>query len=88
MTQDFRDQLVKQVHAHAEKAKVGIRKIRQHARDAAKRGNFSDDATHVIEKEVCSVIYEADTLQIQRITDELIKNVDSVTTSKEKELKT
>jgi len=88
MTQDYRNELIKQVHAFAEKAKVGVRKIRQHARDAVKKGKFADDDAHAIEKEVCTHTSLVNPSQIQRITDELIKSVDAVAVVKEKELKT
>ena len=54
MSRELRERMAKQAKAHAEKAKVGIRKARQKAVSDVRKENVSEDATRKIEKHVSS----------------------------------
>ncbi len=77
-TEERRKELAKQVQKMGEDAKVAIRNIRRDANDAIKKmkkdGALTEDEQKSSEKEV------------QDITDKYIKNVDAVTSKKEKEI--
>ncbi|MCQ5167861.1 ribosome recycling factor, partial [Roseburia hominis] len=66
LTEERRKELVKQVKAELEKAKVAVRNVRREAMDDLKKGNkngdFNDDEFHKLEDKV------------QKETDEGIKN--------------
>ncbi|MFZ2352846.1 ribosome recycling factor [Paucilactobacillus nenjiangensis] len=78
LTEERRKELVKDVKAEAEKAKVAVRNVRREAMDDLKKGNkagdFNDDEFHELEDKV------------QKITDSGIKEVDAIAADKEKEL--
>ncbi len=78
LTEERRKDLVKQVKKYAEDGKVAIRNIRRDAMDdfkaLKKAGELTEDDLKNAEKE------------LQKLTDEFIKEVDNVTASKEKEL--
>ena len=78
LTEERRKDLVKQVKKYAEDGKVAIRNIRRDAMDdfkaLKKSGELTEDDLKNAEKE------------LQKLTDEFIKEVDNVTASKEKEL--
>ena len=78
LTEDRRKELVKDVKAELEKAKVAIRNVRREAMDDLKKGNkngdFNDDEFHDLEK------------QVQNETDAGIKNLEDIAAAKEKEL--
>ena len=78
LTEDRRKELVKQVKAELEKAKVAVRNVRREAMDDLKKGNkngdFNDDEFHKLEDKV------------QKETDEGIKNLEKIADEKEKEL--
>lgn len=78
LTEDRRKELVKEVKAELEKAKVAVRNVRREAMDDLKRGNkagdFNDDEFHDLEK------------QVQNETDAGIKNLAAIATAKETEL--
>lgn len=80
LTEESRKDLVKQVHAKAEEAKVAVRNVRRDAMDSLKKGHkngdFTDDQVHDLEEEA------------QKITNAGIKNVESIADDKEKELMT
>ena len=70
--------MVKDVKAEMEKAKVAVRNVRREAMDDLKKGNkdgdFNDDEFHDLEK------------QVQEETDAGIKNLEQIAADKEKEL--
>jgi len=78
LTEERRKELVKVVHKIAEESKVAIRQIRRDANETLKRmkknKEISEDDLHRGQEEV------------QKITDEFIKNVDEVTKKKEEEI--
>ena len=78
LTEERRKDLVKVVKGEAENAKIAIRNIRRDANSDIKALNkekeISDDEMHQGEDEV------------QKITDEFVKQVDAVLAEKEKEL--
>ena len=78
LTEERRKDLVKQVKKYAEDGKVAIRNIRRDAMDdfkaLKKAGELTEDDLKNAEKE------------LQKLTDEFVKEVDNVTASKEKEL--
>lgn len=78
LTEDRRKELVKDVKAELEKAKVAVRNVRREAMDdlkkGSKNGDFNDDEFHDLEKEV------------QNETDAGIKNLEDIANAKEKEL--
>ena len=77
-TEERRKELVKQVQKMAEDAKVAIRNIRRDANDLCKKlkkdGDMTEDEQKASEKSV------------QDLTDKYIKDVDAVTSKKEKEI--
>ena len=77
-TEERRRELAKQVQKMGEDAKVAIRNIRRDANDAAKKmkkdGELTEDDVKNAEK------------SIQDLTDKYIKNVDAVSSRKEKEI--
>lgn len=78
LTEERRKELVKDVKAELENAKVAIRNVRREAMDQLKKGNkdgdFAEDEFHDLEKKV------------QAETDEGIKNLETIAAAKEKEL--
>ena len=77
-TEERRRELVKQVQKFGEDAKVAIRNIRRDANDLCKKlkkdGEMTEDEQKASEK------------SIQDLTDKYIKEVDAVTSKKEKEI--
>lgn len=77
-TEERRKELVKTVQKYGEDAKVAIRNIRRDANDLCKKlkkdGEMTEDEQKASEK------------SIQDLTDKYIKEVDSVTSKKEKEI--
>lgn len=77
-TEERRRELVKQVQKMGEDAKVAIRNIRRDANDLSKKmkkdGELTEDDVKNAEK------------SIQDLTDKYVKNVDAVTSKKEKEI--
>ena len=78
LTEERRKELVKQVHKYGEEGKVAIRNIRRDAMDSfkaqKKKSEITEDDLKDIEKD------------LQKITDDYIKNIDKLTAAKEKEL--
>ena len=78
LTEERRKELVKQVKKYAEDAKVAVRNIRREAMDKfkaqKKAGDITEDDQKDMEKE------------LQKLTDDNIKDVDKLTDAKEKEL--
>lgn len=78
LTEERRKDLVKQVKKYGEEAKVAIRNIRRDAMDKfkaqKKKSEITEDDLKDIEKDM------------QKLTDEHIKEIDALTAKKEKEL--
>ena len=77
-TEERRRELVKQVQKMGEDAKVAIRNIRRDANDLAKKMKKDSEMTEDEQK--------ASEKSIQDLTDKYIKEIDSVTARKEKEI--
>ena len=75
LTEERRRELTKQARKYGEEAKVAIRNIRREYVDLVKE---SDEMTEDYQKRVLD--------EIQKVTDEAIKNVDTVVAEKEKEM--
>jgi ribosome recycling factor len=77
MTEETRNQYVKQSRSEAEKAKVAVRNLRRSANDALKKDStLSEDDRHKASN------------KIQDITDKFIAKIDAMLVKKEKELMT
>ncbi|MEJ6400730.1 ribosome recycling factor [Nicoliella lavandulae] len=78
LTEERRQELAKQVKAVGEESKVAVRNVRREAMDAVKKGSkdddFTEDEVHRLED------------QVQKITDDAIKGVDTIVSDKEKEI--
>ena len=78
LTEERRVELGKVAHKYAEQGRISIRNVRRHGMDelkkAEKDGSLSEDDHHVWADEV------------QKITDEKIKEVDELLATKEKEI--
>ena len=78
LTEERRKELVKKVKKYAEEAKVAIRNVRRDSiedyKKQKKNGEITEDDMKKIEKD------------IQNLTDKYIKEIDSVTADKEKEI--
>ena len=78
LTQERRQEIVKQVHKKAEESRVVVRNLRRDANDAVKK----------LEKD--KLISEDEVKKgqedVQKLTDKYIKEVDSIMTAKEKEV--
>jgi ribosome recycling factor len=77
-TEERRKELVKQIQKMAEDAKVAIRNVRRDANDLCKKlkkdGEMTEDEQKTSEK------------SIQDLTDKYIKDIDAITSKKEKEI--
>ena len=78
LTEERRRDLVKQTKKYGEEAKVAIRNIRRDAIDKFKKQQKSSEITEDDYK-----IAEKD---IQKLTDDFIKEIDKISEKKEKEL--
>lgn len=78
LTEETRKNLAKDVKKVAENSKVAIRNIRRDAIDEAKK---AEKAKEITEDELKTL--EKD---IQKVTDDAVKHIDSMTATKEKEL--
>jgi len=78
LTEERRKELAKEVKKEAENSKVAVRNVRRDAMDELKKkqknGDLTEDELRKLEKEV------------QKITDDSIKNIDTITAKKEQEL--
>lgn len=78
LTEERRKDLIKQIKKYAEEAKIAIRNIRRDAmdkfKDQKKKSEITEDDFKVIEKD------------IQKLTDDYIKEIDNISADKEKEL--
>lgn len=80
LTEDRRRELVKQVKADAETAKVSIRNARRDTNDAIKKSIKMDNTPEDVAKDA-----EA---EVQKLHDRYIKKVDELFSAKEKEIMT
>ena len=78
LTEERRKDLIKQVKKYAEEAKVAIRNIRrdamEHYKELKKKSEITEDDLKDIEKDM------------QKLTDDYIKEIDNIAAKKEKEL--
>ena len=78
LTEERRKELVKQIHKYSENGKVAIRNIRRDAMEAFKKkqkaSEITEDDLKVAEKD------------LQKLTDDMCKEVDALLEKKEKEL--
>ena len=78
LTEERRKELVKQIHKYSENGKVAIRNIRRDAMDKfkaqKKKSEITEDDLKIIEKD------------LQKLTDDYIKEVERIADEKEKEL--
>ncbi|KRL64019.1 ribosome recycling factor [Lactobacillus psittaci] len=78
LTGERREEIAKQVGKQAEQAKIAIRNVRREAMDALKKqeknGDITEDEQRSLEKDV------------QKVTDESTKKVDSLADEKRKEI--
>ena len=75
LTEERRKELTKQARKYGEESKVAVRNIRREYVDLVKE---SDEMTEDYQKRVLD--------EIQKVTDEAIKNIDTVVSEKEKEM--
>jgi ribosome recycling factor len=80
LTEDRRKDLKKQVQKSGEEAKVAIRNIRRDAMDLAKKMKKDSEMTEDEQK--------ASEKAVQDLTDKFIKQIDTITATKEKEIMT
>ena len=78
LTEERRRDLVKQTKKYGEESKVAIRNIR---RDAVEKFKKQQKASEITEDD-----YEIAEKDIQKLTDDYIKEIDKITDKKEKEL--
>ncbi|MEI5995536.1 ribosome recycling factor [Candidatus Enterococcus mansonii] len=78
LTEERRKELAKDVKKAAENAKIAVRNIRRDAIDDLKKQQKNNEIT---EDELRNLEKEA-----QKLTDDSVKNIDSITAEKEKEL--
>ncbi|EOH99856.1 ribosome-recycling factor [Enterococcus haemoperoxidus ATCC BAA-382] len=78
LTEERRKELAKDVKKAAENAKIAVRNIRRDAIDELKKQQKNNDIT---EDELRNLEKEA-----QKLTDDSVKNIDTITSEKEKEL--
>ncbi len=78
LTEERRKDLIKQIKKYAEEAKVAIRNIRRDAmeyyKDLKKKTEITEDDLKDVEKD------------LQKLTDDYIKEIDAIAAKKEKEL--
>ena len=75
LTEERRKELCKQVSRYSEDAKVSIRNIRRDANDTVKKNKeVSEDTRKGLEED------------IQKLTDEFVKKIDSIAKDKEKDI--
>lgn len=78
LTEERRKDLIKQIKKYAEEAKVAIRNIRRDAiesfKEQKKKSEITEDDFKIVEKDM------------QKLTDDYVKEIDSIAAQKEKEL--
>lgn len=80
LTEETRKEIVKQAHAMAEEGRVAIRNVRRHINDEIKKG----EKNHEISEDESKKLHD----DVQKITDNHIKNIDGMLADKEKDLMT
>ena len=78
MTEERRKELAKLVGQYAEKARIAVRNVRGDARDALK--------TDEKKKEISEDEHKRLDAEVQKLTDEAIKEIDEILTAKDKEI--
>lgn len=78
LTEERRKELIKQIKKYGEEAKIAIRNIRRDAMDVFKKQQKKSEITEDDYKDI-----EKD---LQKLTDDYIKEIETITASKEKEL--
>ncbi|KGN71984.1 ribosome recycling factor [Porphyromonas sp. COT-239 OH1446] len=80
LTEDRRRELVKQVKADAEEAKIRVRNVRRDTNDAIKKSIKTDNTPEDVAKDA-----EA---EVQKLHDKSIKRIDEIFAEKEREIMT
>jgi ribosome recycling factor len=80
LTEDRRKELAKLAHQYAEKARIAIRNVRRDGMDALKADENK--------KEISEDDRKRGEAEVQKLTDEVIKQADEVAAQKEKEILT
>ena len=80
LTQERRKELAKLASQYAEKARIAVRNVRRDGMDALKQ----DEKKHEISEDE----HKRMSAEVQKFTDDTIKDVDSVASAKEKEILT
>lgn len=80
LTEDRRRELVKQVKAEAEEAKIRVRNVRRDTNDAIKKSIKTDNTPEDVAKDAEN--------EVQKLHDKYIKRVEEVFAEKEKEIMT
>jgi ribosome recycling factor len=78
LTEERRKELAKLAHQYAEKAKVAVRNVRGDARDSLK--------TDEKKKEISEDEHKRLDAEVQKLTDDAIKEIDEVLAAKDKEI--
>ena len=78
LTEERRKELAKLVHQYAEKARVAARNVRRDGMDALK----TDEKKHEISEDEHKRLEQ----EVQKLTDDTIKEIDQVVAAKEKEI--
>ena len=78
LTEDRRKELAKLAHQYAEKARIAVRNVRGDARDALKTDEKKKDISEDEHKRLDA--------EVQKLTDEAIKEIDDVLAHKDKEI--
>jgi ribosome recycling factor len=78
LTEERRKELAKLAHQYAEKAKIAVRNVRRDGMDALK--------TDEKKKEIAEDEHKRLDAEVQKLTDETIKEIDQVVAAKEKEI--
>jgi ribosome recycling factor len=78
MTEDRRKELAKLAHQYAEKARIAVRNVRRDGMEALK----TDEKKHEISQDEQKRLE----VEVQKLTDEQIKEIDSAMAAKEKEI--
>ena len=80
MTEERRKELAKLAHQYAEKARIAVRNVRRDGMDALKQ----DEKKHEISEDD----RKRRETEVQKLTDDTIKDIDGVASAKEKEILT
>ena len=78
LTEERRKELAKLAHQYAEKARIAVRNVRRDGMDSLKQ----DEKKHEISQDE----HKRLEVEVQRLTDESIADIDAVLSSKEKEI--